>query len=267
MAPYKVLSYGGGVQSSALLFAACHGDLPNGDKPDIAIFADTRWEPEGVISYVKFATEYAARHDIEVVTVSYASIRSPHGASMMPVFTKDADGVKGMTNRQCTDRYKIQPIRREVRTQLGYKKRQRMKHQIEMWLGISLDEAQRMKPSRETNTTNRWPLIEMEWNREKCKSYTASLGLQVPMKSSCIGCPFHSNRYFLDMKRQRPDEWKDVVAFDKQIRSDPAYLAEAFPNLKGKPYLHRNAEPLEDVYLQEDQIELFGEECSGYCTG
>jgi hypothetical protein len=35
--------------------------------------------------------------------------------------------------------------------------------------------------------------------------------------------------------------------------------------MKERPYLHRNAEPLEEVYLQEDQIELFAEECSGYC--
>jgi hypothetical protein len=62
------------------------------------------------------------------------------------------------------------------------------------------------------------------------------------------------------MKKQRPDEWQDVVAFDQTLRS-----TYRFRKLKGRPYIHRNAEPLDEVYLQEDQIELFAEECSGYC--
>ena len=117
-----------------------------------------------------------------------------------------------------------------------------------------------MKPSQEAFETARWPLIELDWNREDCKRYLEKQGLPVPMKSSCVGCPYHSNRYFLEMKRQRPDEWKDVVAFDKQLRAE-----NLLPSLHGDPYLHRSLLPLEEVYLQEDQLELFAEECSGYC--
>jgi hypothetical protein len=258
--PYRCLSYGGGVQSSAMLVAACHGDLPEGVRPDVAIFADTQWEPASVIEYVARMTDYASQHGIEVCTITKGSIRSNRGAIVMPLFTRDPDDDLGITTRQCTDEFKIQPIRREIRRRLGYSKGQKFKHRLEMWLGISIDEAQRVKPSRETNTANRYPLIELNWNREKCKRYLAHHNLPIPMKSSCIGCPYHSNRYFLDMKRQRPDEWQDVVAFDQTLRS-----TYHFPKLKGKPYLHRNAEPLEEVYLQEDQIELFAEECSGYC--
>ena len=258
---YRVLSYGGGVQSSALLFAACHGDTPDGVRPDIVIFADTQWEPPGVMAYIKEATRYAEGYGIRVLTTTYGSIRSPHGASVMPVFVTRPDGTEGITPRQCTDRYKIRPLRKALRSHLGYQRGQRLTHDIEMWLGISIDEAHRMKPSQETRTTHRYPLIEMEWSRSKCKSYVEQLGLPVPQKSSCVGCPYHSNRYFLDMKRDRPREWQEAVDFDDKIRSDPDY----FKTLKGTPYLHRNREPLETVYLQEDQLELFGEECSGYC--
>jgi hypothetical protein len=257
---YQVLSYGGGVQSSAMLVAACHGDLPDGIRPNVAIFADTQWEPASVIEYVARMTDYASQYGIEVCTLTKGSIRSNRGATVMPLYTKDSTGDIGITMRQCTSEFKILPIRREIRRRLGYKRHQHWKCQLETWLGITTDEAQRMKPSTEKFETVRWPLIEMNWNREDCKRYLEKHGLDVPMKSSCIGCPYHSNKYFLDMKKQRPDEWQDVVAFDQTLRS-----TYRFRKLKGRPYIHRNAEPLDEVYLQEDQIELFAEECSGYC--
>lgn len=257
---HTVLNFGGGVQSTAMLVAACYGDLPDGVKPDVAIFADTQWEPPAVVAHVGVMTEWASQHGLKVVTVTAGSIRTERGANQMPLHVALTDGTKGITGRQCTTDYKLNPIRKYIRHSLGYKPYQRWTHQIETWLGITIDEAQRMKPSKDKFETVRWPLIEMSWSRETCKRYLEKHGMAVPMKSSCVGCPYHSNRYFLDMKRERPEEWNDVVAFDKEIRSN--YV---FKRLQGEPYIHRNAKPLDQVYLQEDQIELFGEECSGYC--
>ena len=36
-------------------------------------------------------------------------------------------------------------------------------------------------------------------------------------------------------------------------------------SLKGIPYLHRSLKPLDEVYLQEDQGNLFENECEGHC--
>jgi hypothetical protein len=262
--PYQVLNYGGGVQSTALLTAACLGDLPKGVKPDIAIFANTQWEPPGVIETVKRMTEWAQVQGIEVCTVTHGSIRTARGANCMPLFIRHDDGSGGIIRRQCTEEYKIKPIRREVRRRLGYAKGQRWRRRLETWLGISIDEAQRMKPSQQSFETARWPLIELDWSREDCKRYLEKQGLPVPMKSSCVGCPYHSNRYFLEMKKNRPVEWESAVAFDRQLRQDNFRQRIM---IRGEPFLHRSLIPLEEVYLQEDQIDLFGEECSGYCTG
>ena len=49
-----------------------------------------------------------------------------------------------MIQRQCTGQYKIQPVVKKVRELHGLKPRQRMP-KTEMWLGITLDEIQRMK--------------------------------------------------------------------------------------------------------------------------
>jgi len=125
-----------------------------------------------------------------------------------------------------------------------------------------VDEAHRMKPSRAHWDTSRWPLIELGMNREDCKRLIEKQGIPVPMKSSCVGCPYHSDKYFLNMKRERPEEWQDVVAFDEWIRAEKKTV---FPSLRGEPFVHRSCRPISEVYLNEDQLELFGEECSGYC--
>ena len=36
-------------------------------------------------------------------------------------------------------------------------------------------------------------------------------------------------------------------------------------SLKGEPYLHKSLKPLDEVYLQEDQIDMFENECEGHC--
>ena len=75
-------------------------------------------------------------------------------------------------------------------------------------------------------------------------------------KSSCVFCPYKSNRDWKEIKTQYPKEWKKVIKIDEKIRKGLPVKAEAF--------LHRSLKPINEVYLQEDQEELFMCE-EGYC--
>ena len=61
-------------------------------------------------------------------------------------------------------------MRRKIRTLLGLTKGQRVPSAtaVELWLGISTDEAIRMKPSRDRWIQNRYPLIEAGMSRRDC---------------------------------------------------------------------------------------------------
>ena len=97
--------------------------------------------------------------------------------SIIPVYLKGRDGQgDGIGRRQCTTNYKIRPIRRRIRELLGLRPRQRVPAgtTVELWLGISTDEAMRMKDSRDRWMTNRYPLIEAGMSRSDCADWWAA---------------------------------------------------------------------------------------------
>jgi len=275
--PIHVISLGAGVQSSTMALMAAHGEIE--PMPACAIFADTGWEPAAVYEWLAWLE---SQLPFPVVRVQKGNIREdqemkqrslgkafPKGERLrcasMPFFVGDgAGGAEGITRRQCTAEYKIEPIdlylKREI---LGLKPRQRAPKtvQIVQWRGISADEASRMKPSRESWFSTRYPLaMEHRMSRQDCLRWMERKGYPVPPRSACLGCPYHSNDEWRAI-RERPEEWAQVVEFDKKIRWAGGMTRPT--------YLHRQCVPLEDVDLStaadHGQRDLFGEECEGMC--
>jgi hypothetical protein len=144
---------------------------------------------------------------------------------------------------------------------MGLRPRQRVKGYVELWLGISRDEAHRMKDNRERWIKNSYPLVERRMTREDCKAWLGKNGFPIPPKSACIGCPYHDDAYWREMKSNRPIEWQDAVSFDHAVRDGRnKRLSEAF--------LHRSLTPLSEVDMSDpnrNQLSLFGQECEGMC--
>lgn len=261
----NIISLGAGVQSSTLLLMACHGEIE--PKPDYAIFSDTGWEPQAVYRHLEWLKGEAAKFGIQVVTTRKGNIKEDlisaatcgKRVATMPFFVKGEDGEKGMVTRQCTQEYKVAPVRRKIRELLGYKSRQVVKGKVILWMGISLDEIERIRSSQVKWIENRYPLIEKSMDRISCVRWLKQKGYPIPPKSSCIGCPFHDNYMWREIKLNSPDEWIEAVEIDRMIRK--------LPKVRGEAFLHRSCQPLDEVYLQEDQLELdlFVNECTGYC--
>jgi hypothetical protein len=242
---------------------AAHGEI--GPMPDCAIFADTRWEPKEVYDHLAWLTS-ANVLPFPVYQVSAGNLRDDIMSrsnttggrfAAVPWFMKMPNGDDAMGRRQCTKEYKLTPVRRKVRELLGDKT---PKGGAEVWIGISTDEAIRMKPSRVGYMVNRWPLIEQRMNRNDCLRWLERHGYPLAPKSSCIGCPFHSNQQWREL-RERPAEWQDAIEVDAAIRSQPGF--------RGEQYMHRSLVPLADVDLStaEDrgQLNMFNNECEGMC--
>ena len=283
--PYRSISLGAGVQSTVLLLLACAGELPH--RPDVAIFADTGWEPKQVYQHLDWLEQIST---IPIYRTQYRDLRrdtingvshSDHPFLDIPHYITTADGETRMSIRQCTTNYKVKPIIRLLRQLAGYP------HpgpppppdSIHQWLGITTEEVHRVRDANRRFLRNCYPLLDLGMSRQDCIAWFQERYPGQPLaKSACVGCPFHSDRHWLEIYRRGGPEWDDTIAIDERLRA---------PDFPGKPTgrladagavfsLHRKG-PLVQVIPALDQeqrqnpklpgldSDQFGSECTGYC--
>jgi len=253
----NVISLGAGKQSSYLLLTALEGKYKY--KPDFALFSDTGCEPKYVYDYLSWLIDYVKeKYNFDIIkvskgnlmqdTIDYLDGKNKRGASL-PLFSEISGGP---INRQCTADYKITPIRKYLQ---GVRKGQR----VRLWIGISLDEIQRMKDAPVKYMEHYYPLVENRISIGTIVNWFKENNLMEPGKSACFICPFHSHLYWQRFKKQFPSEFELACDFDDKIRQ--------LPNMRGKTYLSRQLKPLRDInYDQEPSLfpDMI-EECYGLC--
>jgi len=278
----RVLSLGAGVQSTTLLLMAAENMLEH--QLDAAIFADTGYEPQAVYDHLnKIEKEIAEPAGIPIYRVTAGNIREDalsveHGFASMPLFVRKPDGSKGMARRQCTNEYKVAPIKRKIRELLGaevlesgFVGRVKKGEQVEQWIGISLDEVHRAKDSNVNYIKNVFPLLDKKMTRKDCLSVLEKYGFGQTPKSACIACPFRTDEQWRDMKENAPGEFWDAVNFDRQMREFHANQPRTKNNLF---FLHKSFVPLDEANIStqppkeipDNQQEIFT--CSPFsCNG
>lgn len=267
--PIRVLSLGAGVQSSTLLRMCIAGEV---EPITHAIFSDTGWEPKAVYQHLAVVKAEAEAVGIQVHIVSNGNLRDDalnpaHRFASMPLHITNRDGTPGMSRRQCTSEYKLKPLVRKQRELAGLAKGERCKeHRITTLIGISWDESHRMKDPLHPWIVNEYPLVDRRLTRNDCLQWNDTNRFDRPPRSSCIGCPFHSDKEWRQVKSD-PDDWADAVNFDNAIRS--GHKTGSGEPLLGSAYLHRRRIPLDQVDLRTEeqmgQETLFDNECEGMC--
>ena len=274
---WNVISLGAGVQSSTMALMASRGELL-GIEVDFAIFADTQDESKKVYDWLNWLEKQLSfpvyrvtkgklsEHVLRVRTSQ--STGMDYTGNQIPLYGIGKNGEENYSrSRKCTADFKIQPIMKELRSRCGIKRGQKLPT-VTSLIGISYDEMQRMKDSRDKWVVNRWPLVEMKMRRGDCIEWMRKNGYPEPPRSSCVYCPFHSDAEWRRLKTEEPDEFNVAVNFDKSLRSINASLENN--SLKMVPYLHRSRVPLDQIDFRSD-VERgqglfdFGDECDGMC--
>lgn len=250
---------------------AAEGEI--GPMPDYAIFADTHGEPKAVYAWLDwlekqlpYPVHRASRGDLWKSASTIRRTRDGQRTYIptgIPVFM--VDGLKkGIGKRQCTRDFKVDVITRKARELLGLK-RVTKAHGVlvSMWIGISTDESQRMKESRQPWIKARWPLLENNISRADCLAWMAKRGYPTPPRSACTYCPYHDDRSWLNLT---PEEFADAVQKEKELQAAYARTTE----IKGVPFFHASRVPLDQVVFKPKEIDPHDEnteavECEGMC--
>jgi len=244
--------------------------------PSACVFADTGHEPGQVYDWLEwlalqlpFPTHVVSAGDLAADALKFRTTKDGrrYTRTVIPAFMKNADGSQGkLPMRICTIDYKLRPLLKKQRELGGIKRGQKTVGVIS-WIGISTDEATRMKDSREPWAQNRWPLIELGMSRKACLDWWRAEGLPTPPRSACVFCPFHSDQEWLRLKTDMPHEFAKAVRFDQDLRETKAQT----DNMTSVPFLHREMVPLDRVDFaarlskKDEQIDLFQNECLGMC--
>lgn len=257
----NVISLGAGKQSSYMLLNALEGKFKY--KPDLVVFSDTGCEPSYVYEYLDWLEDYTMqKYGMPIARVSKGNLMqdvidylngSKIRASMIPLRLENGGG---LMQRQCTLDYKIVPMRKFLQK---YRKLYYDNDRIRLWIGISLDEVERIKDSPVKYIEHYYPLIENKIRIDQIINWYEINSLPEPGKSACLICPFHSWDYWSMLKRFQKQDFALACDFDDKIRK--------YPKLKNKTYLSNQLKPLRDVDFSKHPTLFpeFIEECHGMC--
>lgn len=269
--PIHIISLGAGVQSSTMALMAAAGEIT--PMPTCAIFADTQAEPASVYRWLDWLETQLPFpvHRVTAGSLTEDSLRigfrksddRPWLKGHIPAFIRTPGGGASPLWRTCTMDFKVRPLLREARKICGVKRLSAIR--CIMWIGISLDEVHRMKPSREKWAKNIWPLIDKRMSRVSCLRWMKERGFPEPPRSSCTYCPFHSDAEWKRLKESEPEDFEKAVDFERRLQ---AASIEAKCH-QGRITLHRSGKNISDVDFDPSatsgQGDLFGNECEGMC--
>ncbi len=209
------LSYGGGVNSTALAILLVNGKLPQYE-PFRFVFADTQDEEDATYEYIyrEFMPWLRARgHCLEVCC--------------------DCEGVLerwerlGVTGsrllRSCSVEAKINPVRRHIDAHGT--------DHDEQLIGIAAEESGRANNARGNDRPRRYPLVALDIDRDGCVQVIRDAGLPVPPKSGCWHCPFKRVGQVLELVVLNPCRFERIARLEQRA-------TELHPTEDGSPRHH-----------------------------
>lgn len=299
-ASLQIISLGAGVQSTTMALMSAHGELP---MAKCAIFADTGDEPKAVYDHLIWLESvlpfpvFRVRAKGDLMQDNIRVRRSAKSGKLylngkIPAFVLNPNGTRGLLGRKCTAEYKIEPIHRKARELVPEYTLWRKRHRdaisavalaikqklpcpldewnamqddapVDMWIGISTDEAGRAKPSRKPWIRNTWPLLHRRISREGCEKWLAGHGYPEAPRSACKKCPFHSD---YEWESQTPEDFAESVQYELDMQA----AAASQEALVGIPFLHETCVSLDQVdfaarRVGRQQVGQFQNECEGLC--
>lgn len=298
---YRVFSFGGGVQSTAVLALAAQGLVHY----DAFVFSNVGNDSESpaTLDYIEQHTKpFAAKHGLNLVEVQ-KRLKSGKKDTLVnfierteksvPIPARMSNGAPG--NRSCTVTFKIDVVDKHIK-QSGAK-------MAVVGLGISTDEFHRMKSERwhdkrgsDATTKTKaeteveqltflsqpqkkakkkkpaklgfWkrlehPLIDLRMSRNDCHNLILDAGLPIPPKSSCFFCPFKKRAEWREMQLKEPELFEKSVAIDNLINDKREAIG------RDRVYLYAGLIPLENIsdhtapsLFVDDEMDMCE---SGYC--
>lgn len=228
----QVLSYGGGVQTVAMIALVLQGKLP---RPDMIVIADTSREKSSTWDYLDEIVQPAMQREgmtVEIAphTLSKVDMHGKNGDLLLPVYT-----TTGKLSTFCSTEWKQRVVQRYLRS--------RGVAQADVWIGFSLDESNRVERAQgdEGWYQRTFPLYDMGLTRADCLVIIQDYGWPLPSSSACWMCPNMDDAEWHTMKRDYPADFAKAIELEKEIQE-----------WDGEIWLTEHRKPLAQVEFDPD---------------
>jgi 3'-phosphoadenosine 5'-phosphosulfate sulfotransferase (PAPS reductase)/FAD synthetase len=215
IAPNVWCSYGGGVQTFAMLLLIKEGRI---QAPDGFIHADTGAEMPRTLEHI----ETVVKPLCEEMGIPFVTVMKDNG--IYEGYMNKAR-VPTVGSRKCTGDYKVKPIHKYYREMLAYKHLSLGKGvaSVVQYIGISTDEPNREQKVKDQNP--KWcrmvyPLLDLKLSRQDCIELIEKSGYPNPHKSGCYFCPFQNLASWADLKRIHPELMKKSIELEENMRKN-----------------------------------------------
>jgi hypothetical protein len=216
----KIVSYGGGVNSTAMLI----GLNDRGIQPDLILFTDTGGERPDTYAYIETVNEWLSAQGFPLITI---------------VKNVDKDGNRLTLERECLKSGTLPALAYGHRgCSLKHKRDVQDKYCnnwqpcINVWnsggkcikfIGYDAGEERRRTNAyaydiQDKKYEYQYPLIDCGWFREDCIKAIQKEGLPIPGKSSCFFCPSMKKSEILELYKKYPDLLQRALAIEDNAR-------------------------------------------------
>lgn len=220
--PVRVLSYGGGLDSFAMLLDA----IERGEPPDVVTFVDVT-DPEhidpgewpGTYKHISEVVEPLCKlHGIEFVWIDSTSYPVRNARSLFAWLEERGQIPVTGPNRICTIVAKVERFEKWMDDRFPGL-------EVEVWVGFEAGEESRaaadpnagtgrkVKPGQ-ARRANRFPLVEQNLCRCRCETLVQRLGFPVPRKSACTFCGYGTRGDWQTFARELPEHFARTVALE-----------------------------------------------------
>ncbi len=240
----RAISYGGGVQSTALVVLAATGRI----EADVALFSNVGDDSERkkTLRYVRevaipWATErgfpieeiWRTKRDGTPETL-YGQLTKP-GTRTVNIPVRMANGAPG--NRNCTHTFKRKVVEKWLKEHGAS-----ATNPATVLIGFSTDEIERVNVGRaEPHEVPAYPLLDLGLSRSACEHIISDVGLPIPPKSACYFCPYKTAGQWAEQRRDEPEEFWKSVALERHINGVRHEIG------KDDVYLTRFGRPLDQA--------------------
>jgi len=245
----EVWSCGGGTQSGAIAVLIAQGKLP---KPDLCFMTDTGREKASTWPFVQgFIRPNLQRVGLDLTIIKATDFASTDiffdNTVLLPGFTTQSGSV-GKLSPFCSGKWKRDVGERYMRS-IGIEKARN-------WIGISLDEARRIRNQHRQWLQLWYPLIfEVPMRRHQCVELIRATGWtdHIP-HSACYMCPNLGDAEWIDMQRNWPEDFQRACELEADVREKDAHF-----------YLHPSCTPLAQVDFYQQHTMFAERGCTGGC--